>query len=65
MNPVWVNEESHNHSMKYGLNMLYKFAVCLHHGAINDNKSNVPKTLNSNWVIFQTFYKESMCFRMG
>lgn len=31
--------------MKYGLNMLYKFAVCLHHGAINDKKSNVPKTI--------------------
>lgn len=30
--------------MKYVLNMLYKFAVCLHHGAINDNKSNVPDT---------------------
>lgn len=48
MNPIWMNWESYNHSMKYILAVLYKFAVCLHDSSINENKSNAHKAPRSD-----------------
>lgn len=44
MNPVWMNWESQNHNMKYILDVLYKFAQCLHVSSIHENKSNAEAT---------------------